>query len=937
MKDLAYVFTLCFITLGPLKTIPAFFLATHSADRRTILILAAKSTVLATLIVLFMNLVASGTLMKWRVSLDALAIAGGLVLLVTSVKTLSGFSLIETPERAVEPAAPASTRWMGRPVLSPLVIPGIIPPVGVVVILYFAGLAVEDMEFQARLVGLLLAIMATNFVSMLFAGPIMRRVGVPVLQVVGWVFSALKAGLAMQILINALRHLMTATAVVIGLALLSAPAAAGTLPCRPADSSRPGVGLVLSGGGARGAAHVGVLRVLEELQIPIDCVAGTSMGAVVGGFYAAGWSPDEIERELLAIDWGELFRGEAPRRRLSYRRKEDDLRYIDFDAGLRNAHIVLPRGAVASPVLDFLLRSKTLGVASIDDFDRLPIPFRAVAADLASGEEVVLARGELSRAIRASMSIPGVFSPIEIENYLLVDGAVLNNMPVEAAEAMGAEIIIAVDASTPLRGREGLGSIGGVTSQAFSLASQRRVEEQKQQADILITPDLGAISFMGFPAMKAAMQSGEIAARGVADRLRPLANAPVFAMQQASRRYAEAEAQTLRSVRVEGTERVDERRVRGRIESRVGAHLDLDRLREDLGRVLEIGEFDRVDLDLTRDEDGVDLSLRPHDNDWGPLYLRGGLNITDDLEGHNSVNMLFNVTRTSVNALGAEWRNEFQVGKTRGIWSELYQPLGFSRRWFVAAGVRVREEVADVYLDHRKVAEYDVGSVSGRLDFGLELGEYGEVRLGLLRGRADAEPSVGATDLPSFDVDAGGFAGSLTIDRLDSAGVPREGKLVRVEAYRTEPRLGSDLRYDKLAGYYWHFASKGRQTWLLALSGGSSLGSDLPAYDEFLLGGPFSLSGYRQGELRGHYFGVARSGYLFRLAELPRVLGTGVYAGGWLEAGNVWQESSAVGDGLIYTASLAAAAETRLGLLFMGYGVADDGQDSFFLSLGQRF
>jgi len=216
VKDLAYAFTLCFMTLGPLKTIPAFFLATHSADRRTIRTLAAKSAILATLIVLFVNLVASGTLMKWRVSLDALAIAGGLVLLFTSVKTLSELNLIETPGRA-EPAsggvtaAAASTRWMGHPVLSPLVIPAILPPVGVVVILFFAGLAVGDPAFQLRFTGLLLALMAGNFLAMLFAGPIMRRVGVPVLQVVGWVFSALQAGLAIQIIINALRHLGSST------------------------------------------------------------------------------------------------------------------------------------------------------------------------------------------------------------------------------------------------------------------------------------------------------------------------------------------------------------------------------------------------------------------------------------------------------------------------------------------------------------------------------------------------------------------------------------------------------------------------------------------------------------------------------------------------------------------------------------------------------
>lgn len=212
MKDLAYAFTICFMTLGPLKTIPAFFLATHNADRRTIRILAAKSTVLATLIVLFVNLIASGTMMKWRVSIEALAIAGGIVLLITSVKTLSGFNLAEMPERVEKAAgrataAPVSTRWMGRPVLSPLVIPAIVPPVGVLAILLFAGLTAGDMALQIQWVSLLLAIMAANFVAMLFAGPIMRRVGVPVLQIVGWVFSALQAGLAVQAIINALRHL----------------------------------------------------------------------------------------------------------------------------------------------------------------------------------------------------------------------------------------------------------------------------------------------------------------------------------------------------------------------------------------------------------------------------------------------------------------------------------------------------------------------------------------------------------------------------------------------------------------------------------------------------------------------------------------------------------------------------------------------------------
>lgn len=727
------------------------------------------------------------------------------------------------------------------------------------------------------------------------------------------------------------------TARLLGLVLLAAPAAAADVPCKPADSARPSVGLVLSGGGARGAAHIGVLRVLEELEIPIDCITGTSMGAVVGGFYAAGWSPDDIERELLAIDWTELFRGEAPRRNLSFRRKEDDLRYIDFEAGLRNGRIALPHGAAASAVLDFLLRSKTLSVAGIHDFDQLSIPFRALAADLATGEEVLLDRGELSRAIRASMSIPGVFPPVELGERILVDGGVLNNLPIEAARDMGADVIIAVDVSTPLLKKEELGSITGIAFQALSLASQRRVDEQKLDVDILLEPELGKIALLDFPAMAEAVQSGERVARGAASRLQQLSDPQAFAARMARQRRASPTPETLRSLRIAGTPRVDERRLRGRVESRAGAPLDLDLLRKDLGSILEIGEFDRVDFDLTRHEEGVDLAIQPRDNSWGPLYLRGGLNINDDLEGNNAFNLLVGVTRTSVNALGAEWRNEFQAGRTRRAFTELYQPLSFGDRWFAAVSLEHRQDVTDIFASGEKIAEYKVESLVGGLDLGLQLGEYGELRLGLRRGAAEAKPEVGSTDLPSLDVDAGGLRARLAIDRVDNANVPRQGQYLFIEASRAERALGSDLQYDKLWGTFWHFDTVRRQTWLVSLSGGTSFGGRLPVYDEFLLGGLFSLSGYRQDELRGQYYGVARSGYLFRLAELPEILGSGIYAGGWLEAGNVWQDSDEIGDGLIYTVTAAAAADTRLGALYFAYGLADDGKDSFFLSLGQRF
>jgi multiple antibiotic resistance protein len=210
MKDLAYAVTLCFAILGPTKTIPVFYLATRTADWRAVVALAAKSTTVATLIVLFVALIASGTLLTWRVSNEAVAIAGGLVLVITAVKALTEFGFGEPAPIAPLSdgvAPPRTAAWMGRPVLTPLAVPAIVPPIGIMVVLFFAGTALGDPWLQAQLVGLLLAIMAMNFTAMLFARPIMRIVGVPVLQVTGWATSALQAGLGVQAIISSLQAL----------------------------------------------------------------------------------------------------------------------------------------------------------------------------------------------------------------------------------------------------------------------------------------------------------------------------------------------------------------------------------------------------------------------------------------------------------------------------------------------------------------------------------------------------------------------------------------------------------------------------------------------------------------------------------------------------------------------------------------------------------
>src|SRR5437867_1525382 len=356
----------------------------------------------------------------------------------------------------------------------------------------------------------------------------------------------------------------------------AAPAAAAPGFAGPPGAARPRIGLALSGGGARGLAHIGVLKVLEELRVPIDVIAGTSMGAVVGGLYASGMSPDEIEREMERVDWATLFDDRPPRPDLPYRRKQDESSaFIDFELGLRSGKILLPRGLIGGQKLRVLFKSLTTRAAFIDDFDRLPIPFRSVATDLADGSMVVLSGGDLADALRASMSLPGTLAPAEIDGRHLVDGGLVRNLPVDVARDAGADLVIAVDVSTPFDPVESLKTLADVTRQVADMLTQDNITKQAVSADVLIRPDLAAVSATNFAARAEALRRGEEATRAQADVLRRYSLPPgEFEARLREVRGAPAALPTrIGSVRIEGASRVDRRIVERRIRTRSGSTL----------------------------------------------------------------------------------------------------------------------------------------------------------------------------------------------------------------------------------------------------------------------------------------------------------------------------------------------------------------------------
>jgi len=711
----------------------------------------------------------------------------------------------------------------------------------------------------------------------------------------------------------------------------------------PADERRPRIGLALSGGGARGCAHVGVLKVLEEMRIPVDYIAGTSMGAIVGGLYASGLSAAEVEEILSTMDWETIAEDEQPRRDRVYRRKEDDQRYVmNLEIGLDG--FVFPRGLRSGQRFTFELHRHTWPVVEIRDFSELPVPFTAVAVDLETGERVLLDRGSLPLAMRASMSIPGVFTPVELDGRLLVDGGIVANLPIDVVRDMGADVVIAVNIGDRLVGRDELGSMLAVTSQAMTISSSQSVQALLPTADLVLTPQVSGRGALDFSDVEGIIGDGEIEVRGHADQLADLALS-----EEEYARYLERKrrpvASRLRVSRVElrGLDRVDERIVRRVMETRIGKPLQLDVLRRDLERIHGLGDFELVDFDAIPEKGGLALVVTVKEKRGGPFFFRSAFNLDLDEDQSSEASILLNVTAIRLNRLGLEWRTDARLGSRQQLESELYQPLDLDGEWFVAAAVGYRRDLFTLFDGNRPFGELERLSRGASLSVGRVFGTSGELRLGAFRERREQSLASGPESLRGSGgledaVDVAGWQAGVVVDRLDSIYFPRSGQLGSLEVVLSRPELGADDRYQLANLNHVGVKSWGRHTLLSWVELGTSLGDDQPSYAFFGGGGFFSFSGYRRGDLFGASYAVVRPTYVYRLATLPTVVGKGLYLGCWLEAGNFWQSrDDASLDDLRYAATVTLGAETVIGPAYLALGLAEDGRRQVTLSIGPSF
>jgi len=709
-----------------------------------------------------------------------------------------------------------------------------------------------------------------------------------------------------------------------------------------AEASRPRIGLVLAGGGAKGSAHIGVLKVLEELRVPIDAIAGTSMGALVGGGYASGLSAAEMDEAVTSVDWNQLFDDDPPRAEWPMRRKEESLRpTFGFAIGRRDGKFRLPKGAISGQEVLLYLSQLTNGAEGVAHFDQLPIPFRAVATDLESGEMVVIDQGPLPLAMRASMAVPGVFAPLETDDRIYVDGGLVRNLPVDIAREMGVDrlIVVKLDSTPPSREQLStvLGSFGQMINFVFAQNEERSLAEIDPRRDILVRPQLGNIGPGDFDRGPEAIATGVEAARRVSDQLAELGVSPSeYAAWRALVEGRREPVEHIDEVRVVGLERVNPELFEPVVEQHQGQPLDRSQLESDLNRLYGRGEFERINYRIEREDGRNLLIVDAVEKAWGPGYLSFGLGLTNDFEGDSRFGLRATYRQTWINALGGEWLSAINLGNEPHLFSEFYQPFDTARTGFVAPYIDVGKVPLSVFEGDDRIARYDIARYRIGLDFGTTFGRFAELRLGLLAGQVDANVDTGSSLVPDVQNNDTGLRGRLLYDTRDSGGLARRGSYIKADLLAPLEALGADEQYFRTEIQAGKAVSSGPNTLTLNLRGGSAFGDEMPYYDQFPLGGFLKLSGYANEQFRGNEYAFGSLIYQHQLTTLTPPLGKGLYLGGSLEVGRLWDVFEELNPSETrYGSSLFFGADTWLGPFYFGLGLSGDGDTTGYVTLGK--
>jgi NTE family protein len=713
----------------------------------------------------------------------------------------------------------------------------------------------------------------------------------------------------------------------------ASPEAASTQPTR-----RPHIGLALSGGGALGLAEIGVIEWLEENRIPVDRVAGTSMGSIIAAMYASGMSPAEMQKFAEGIDWLEAMLPEPTYAQLAYRRKQDRRDYqINAALGLKHG-LEGPNGFNPGHGIGLLLDRIAFPESGIASFDDLPIPFRCVATDMLTGDRVVLHDGSLATAVRASMAIPGVFTPVEIDGHVLADGGMVENIPVEVVREMDADIVIAVNLSVPLGGREQLESLSGVLSHALNVTILQNERRSLALASAVITVDTGSFLAADYDRVPDLIHLGYQSAVAQATALLPYAIQSESEWQQylsvrsSRKRIAPIQIQ---AVAVVGGDSDQDSRIKQRLKSATVGPLDLPKLETQLTRMAGEGQFDRLGYEGFTQEGVPALRVTAHEKSYGPPFVDLVVNVDGSGVAAFDFSAGARVTFMDVEHHGGEWRNDLLLGSSNLAASEFYQPLG-NTHLFVAPFAFASKLPRNAFNGQTRIAVFGDERAGGGLDIGYNGGRRSEFRFGYEIFSGKLAPLVGSAGLPSVSGSTGEFRVRYVWDGQDSPTIPSRGIRIVANLSRVLQSPGLAHPIGQLDVQTSTFIPTGPKTSLFFVaSGGTTFRGDAGPFQQFALGGAFRLGAYLPQEFMGNHYAYSSLGFRREFYRLPQLVGGRIYWGGWYEAGSAFNDPSPVV--VRGTFNLGVIADTFVGPIALAASASPTGQSRVNFSIGRLF
>ncbi|MBN2816571.1 MAG: patatin-like phospholipase family protein [Campylobacterales bacterium] len=734
-------------------------------------------------------------------------------------------------------------------------------------------------------------------------------------------------------------------------------------------AQRPKIALVLSGGGARGGAHAGVLKVLEEQRIPVDLIIGTSMGSFVGGLYASGKTPQEIMQMLETTPWQEYIRTDFQRQEMPLRKKQIDYKYQGrLGLGVNSENeLVLPTGVLKRQPLLLKFMELTADTQDIDNFDDLNIPYRAIATNIKNGDSVILDSGSLAKAMYASSSIPGGFQPINIDGIDLVDGGVSLNFPIEVAKEMGADVVIAVDVSENFDENLNVDSYFVVMGQLVNILMRKNANESitKLSAnDVLMTPNLEG--FSGLDADKYA----EIIQKGVDVCLHSKAKLEQYALSEQEyseykKHYREKHVyQTpfIDAIVIENSTYISDEIIRNEISQKIGERLNEQRLAKDIISLYNTTLFDSVDYFLEKNDFNKSILHIKTTPSWDTKgEIRFALGLEDDFKGHSAYSLKFGYAMFGLNSYGGEWRSDFAIGRTEKARTEWFQPLDSLQRFYIKPSLEYNsgtEILPSTLLDPQFTAiglgsvgnqEMDLSRYGGTFAAGIHLGRDFEFEVGLSAYRDYINIDILKVEpLPSFGVvssyhyDARPLYAAINVDSLDNVNFPTQGLKTELKWTKEMEVFGSDYAYEQVFFDIEKPLNFYANNFIFYARYGYTYKEDDVFRIEGLykLGGLFNLSGYAPYSFAGNNVALAVLKYTYEIKDggFFGTLNAPLYLGFSLESGKVWDKGDDLGFDTVHkSGTLYVAADTFLGPLYLAYGTSTDGQQSAYLYLGEKF